>query len=465
MWAVSGFIIGSMWFVFNDSLPAIFRGRDCCDSVNYISIAKSHANLGEMLNFSGDRALGYPLFLKLHQVGVEFFKLPVDWINASCISSLILHFAAILFFYWILTSKLKFKLHPFFLLLVLIHPGLVSHAALSLSDSVTTSLFTLSLAFTICAFKQPQSHLSWRTHLVAGALLGLSVLMRPLLLSFVLVAFPLIWVFYPATNEIKYLGRAKGSKKNVMRHFALPFLLGFALTSGVGFRSCFLQFHRFCLSNPSFNKEVMAGSIRVGLRSSRVYTSVTPATKWAVVTDAYSQRHFGDKCIISDKKAISTLLQCYIQNLPALPLHLLKKMIGFFDNYQLNTYAVDITTTWERYLNRTFGLLGFLGTLCAFLYLYLFSRGQKYRESSLVLLTAFILIYTGISLNFHIESRYGFPAVPAAIFLLGIKIQEELEKKNSIRAWAKSPFLWLMVTGSAVFWLQTWLWDRLKDSA
>jgi hypothetical protein len=459
-WALGGCLIGIAWFFYNYTLPPLYKGRVCCDSVGYIAVVTDAAGLKDILLGAGERTIAYPLFLGLHRAFLQLLGVAADWVALSLVTSLALHFAAILFVYWVLVARLKARLSPVFLFLALAHPGLVSQAALPLTDSFAASVSAVALGFAMWAYEERLApRAAFLCHLATGALLGACILTRPSFLLVVATTVPTLWLLVPAIvrarRDSDKAGRARRAIVGAIRHHTLPVMLGVALVSAIGFRNCLARYHSVCVSDPDYSAKHMTISLRWGLGSPRVYTTFgPPKPRNGYIVDPFSFEHFASRCTIRRGAAFGDLARCYAKNAPYAPIHFVKKTIGLFDNPYLNTYAMDVTRPWHMVVNRIFGWLGFLGWMCSLHHLYSICRHKRVDEPFRMVMMGFVLLYVGISINFHIESRHGFPALVPALFMLGTVARSASKRAG-----------YLILAGSAVFWVQTFAWDALPDAS
>src|SRR5262245_15979729 len=77
--------LGFSWFTLNVSLPGVYRGKVCCDSITYREIAAGLRSFSHVLRHYDYRPLGYPLFLRVHLTMVHMLGLLylVDWVDTS----------------------------------------------------------------------------------------------------------------------------------------------------------------------------------------------------------------------------------------------------------------------------------------------------------------------------------------------------------------------------------------------
>lgn len=434
IWTASGIFLGFLWFLKALALPLKYKGWTCCDALQYVHTTIQTPSLLKALTFAGERTFGYVFFLKLHQTIYSWFASDstLAWADISLFTVLFLHFWASWSLYQSVVKNLKVSLHPIFLFLILIHPGLTSYAAVTLTDTITTAFISFSLAWLI---EGVSSREKTKPYLIAGLLLGTCAVIRP-------IFNPIGGLILFGVLAIEWM--SQNSRKLILK-IGAPLFLGFILISGMGFRNCWMKYRSFCMSDPSFTAMVSTASFKQGLSNARLYTSLEPAPRCVLGFDKFMLENF-DTCPMT---GVKDLLKCYARKPVYLPLYFIKKSIGLFDNFYLGAYAFDITRPWEMVVNRSFGMIGFVGFLLACFSLLQFKRKQN---PGVLILSVVICIHVLVSIQFHIESRYGFPAVPAAFLVLGTYIP-------SLKQNWKSPALWIALLGAIIFWWQTLVWD------
>ena len=137
--------------------------------------------------------------------------------------------------------------------------------------------------------------------------------------------------------------------------------------------------------------------------------------------------------------------------------HLIKKTIGLFDNFHLNTYAVEITRPWHVWWNRLFGLIAFNGFVAA---IWLLGRDllrRRCSERPALIFSAFLLVaFVAMNVNSAIESRYGLPVAPTAFMLFGALVAE-IARSPERRE--RRLFVGLAAVCSIGFLAQAVVWD------
>jgi hypothetical protein len=118
-----------LWFLFNATLPDVYRGKLCCDSVEYVETARSSWEIGQILTHYEYRTLGYPLFLHAHLFLLKKlgFATPDDWtwVHVS-LYTVFIFFVCTSYFLYNSFLRRGIQLHRVALYILLLHPGLLS---------------------------------------------------------------------------------------------------------------------------------------------------------------------------------------------------------------------------------------------------------------------------------------------------------------------------------------------------
>ena len=441
------YFLSFSWFLYNLNLPPLYKGLVCCDSTSYLEISK--IPWVQLLTYIDHRTMGYPIFLKFGSTVALSLGLIDHTITLALFLQFFLHIFAMTFLYRQI-NRSGLHLPTAGLVILICHPGLVSAAALPLTDSITTSLFALIAALYLHSLKLFSNAYAS----AVGVLLSICCLIRPSLVPFTYVIFILIialtFMFF-RTRFVSVL---------VLIASAVP-ILSFNYYLG------YQKFGTVAFQDPTFARESTLGSIRMGFSGARVFTSFVGSPQLVSIPDNFSQKFIAPICNKIESGPFTRLFTCYLKTFPHSIVHLAKKSIGLFDNFHLNPYAVDITVTWHKWLNRAFSLMGFIGFLSSFIYLvtFIFTKCRIWpfgsqHESTVVpnlvpLVSALIInIFVAININPHIESRYGFPIVPFCILFLVFGLFSSKGKCYGIRHNRI-----LLFCGGLMFLLQTISWD------
>lgn len=432
LYLMIGLVIGTAWFVFNRSID-FGPYPPLADAVTYSQISQSFKNLGEAFTYAGDRTFGFPFILYLMKSGTEAFQTAM---------LLLFHFVSSFFFYRALGKASQFyglRLHPSALLLILIHPGLISHTSVLLTDTFTADLIMISAALFLGARDAEKQALLLRGA-ATGLVLGLAIGVRPFLAVSVASMFGLgmimAMISRPRERLLLFLG---------------PMLCAASLVLAPAILSCRANFGKVCIQNPSFAGPAAAGSLQMGLTSIRTYwSSRSPNTvlpeDWSMV------ENFKSSCEINQVTGPSQWLECVFSKPFFIPIYLSKKIVALFDSFFLQPYASDVTPSWVRHYSRPYGALSFVGFFCAIGILCVFLKRRMIWESLALSLPILTLLF---QLPMHIEPRYSFSVVPvcfaSAIWLLQKALQQG--RRTTVM------YLLLAATLGGTFLTQTHYWD------
>ncbi len=457
-WLLAGVVIAVLWFSFNRSLPPLFRGDVCCDSTGYVKIAaqlpgvitttetaRTNGFLGFLTHaftYTGYTPPGFPLFLGITHTITNALSLDllVGWVTLSLFIGLILHVFAGLFFYRSLI-RWGFPLHPAALFLLTAHPGLTSQAAIPLADSLAITLMMIGIGSLCRAVAPGKQQLYWS--FAAGVLLALTVFTRTSHLPAVIICI-VGWLL---------LILPQLRKKSAALLLPAACACAFAVILSPRFVACSREAHTFCYSLPEEKTEHAAGLLREGLKSARTYTVLAPDFgKLVSLTDPFL-RQFSAICPIDSSIPLQSFLSCSARH-PALAFQFgVKKIIGLFDNFHLNSYATYVTPTWVIIWNRFFGVLGFVGFFSLLGFALVVVREQK---GFLQRLAPFLYpaAFAGYSSILMVESRFGLPLAPFGVAGATLLIPYIFR----LSPWKKIVLL-LAALAAALFLIQVLIWD------
>ncbi len=431
------------WFLYNVTLHDMYKGRICCDSVNYIDLAKEIHSVQDVVLQYGWRTNGYPVFLKLHQFLVEsVFGLSIDFVYVSLVSTFILHVAAAAFFYTSL-RKAGLLVPRLLLWLLVLHPGLVSHTAVPLTDGFVTTIVMFAAGCALRAGGRSWPAAGWFS--LTGALFAWAVLIRPAHLPAALVT-----VFAIAAVGVVFAVR---TRKIALACVSLACPVLFALVLAPRTAACMRLDHRVCLYTTQDRDAFLRTGLDIQRNGARTYS-----VNWVdeqgdyhafvrTVDDPLFLRSFG--CLASGEPPLMRAVSCYRHNIPFLPAFFAKKTVSLFDNFHLNTYAAWITEPWHIAWNRFFGLAGFMG----FGTFFVLCGVRLWHRKSLPVVFLYPVVYWLTSLIPSTDSRYGFPLVPFALAALCVAPGMMRSPKNRCALYA----VWTVC--ATIFILQTFEWD------
>ncbi len=479
LWATLGILLALLWFTQTLLLPPVYRGMLCCDAADYMRGAES-SKLEQVLNegaknqrsevpdnkkmseasnaktnlaspllrvikllFSdaGYRPVGYSAFLAMHKYALLTLgvRASTAWVNAASMTALLLHFVAMFFFYR--TAKSVYPVHPFAFFLLLAHPGLTSHAAIPLSDSLAISVLLIAL----CSIYRSLSTHGRESHGLAigsGALIGLLLWIRSP--HFFAVGLLMAgWIVLAALYR---------SRKALLIACVTALTMGIVLSPRL--IACSRASGSLCFTPPAQASTQTFILLDLGLRNIRAYTVAGPehAARLVTVDDPLLTAIFQGNCTFHEATVTRDLGICLLRHAPGIPLLYAKKLVGLFDNFHWETYATVMTPQPVIVMNRIFGAVGFAGFVF-FLCGYAWMLCRKSLPLKIAVPLLYPIVYFAFFALLPIESRYGLPLAPfgivtlIALWPMGWKLQR----------WR---FLAVTMLLIAVFVAQTVVWDR-----
>ena len=434
------------WFTYNILLSPSERGLTCCDAAEYISQSMKQ----DVWWMAGPRVFGYPFFLSLffRVFRTDAFPPTHTWLVPALAVQLAVWLVSCGALYCAL--RRTGRRYPWIAFVLLVaHPTFSSYAAMTLTDSLATSLFCLTIAAMV--FLQTGER-GYRLPLVVmGITLGLATTMRPSFQILSLAVLGVAVVCLLLRNRADGIGAAQNLKRCGLG--LLMFGLGFLPFYGKLVHNCYSAHGYVCVLDTETMKRVTGEDMWRGITGVRWWSSLT--TDYRSTDDTFVNSLAGDCKVtqgIGDANPYVWLLRCYARVPLKVPILFLKKFTGGYDNYFLNAYATDETTTTQRDVNRLFSLVGFLGLFmatgaCAVALV----RGRLLSHMYLVV----PVVYAFAQVNSHVEPRYFFPTYP--IFFLFAFSQFALFVTK--RVWAQIGFWTPLVALTAFFYVQTWHWD------
>jgi hypothetical protein len=330
------------------------------------------------------------------------------------------------------------------LFLLLVHPGLIALTSELLTDTFATDL--VMLVGTILIYARGIG--GWRLGLNAagfGALTGWLIAARPVMVvsTIVLALLMALYGMFPTTRRrtLTFVG--------IFGVVTSLFLLPSAL-------KCRSTYGKVCLQNPIFSGQAAGDSLQLGLVTYRTYWSVrSPSPSTIVIPQDFALvEAWRSTCDISEVSGPSSWSRCIFSRPFYIPIYGAKKVIALFDHLFLHPYATDVTPTWVIGLNRLFGVLAFVGFLFSLGLSVLFFRRRNFAAFFTFIFPTLILLF---QVPMHVESRYGFPAVPIALVSLvwGFQYAYSYGRKALVGA------LVLALLFAGVFFGQVRAWDRM----
>lgn len=443
LYLILGLVIGTTWFGYNrwiDFGPFTFDA----DAVSYSQISNSFKNFGEAFTYAGNRTFGFPLVLYFIKRIVEVFSNPSPevLVGIQTATLLVFHFVASVFFYRAI-RKLSLlqglRIHPVVLSLILLHPGLVGHSAVLLTDTFTADLIMIGVVYLLEARNGSSRSLLLRGAAV-GLVLGFAVGVRPFLAVSVsaVIAFAIgLSIFFRKPRPFIF--------------FFSPMFFVFSLVLLPSVLNCRTNYGKVCMQNPTFSGQAVSDSLQLGMTFFRYYGSTR--SNVAVMPEDWSMvENWKGACNISNVTGPVQWLQCVSRKPLYFPVFLMKKVVALFDSFFLQPYAQDVTPSWARHYSRVFGTLSFVGFFCAIWILLVFIKRRMFWESLAISFPIFTLLF---QIPMHIEPRYSFSVVPICLFSLVWLFQWSL-RQNRQRKFAY--WFFILVFG-AIFLIQTRFWD------
>lgn len=432
------------WFAYNVSLPAPQRGLTCCDGAEYVSTSGAK----DVWKLAGPRVYGYPFFLSIFRRALQKDDLnDITWVTPAIVTQLLAWFASAFFLFRALQRS--GRQYPWWAFaLVLAHTSLSSYAAMTLTDSLASSLFCVAIGALVYL---QEGIKGTRAAAIAGIALGLATSMRPSFFVISICALALVCaaVFVRVRGDVG--GVASPAKRSLLA--AAFFLLGFAPFYGKLIFNCYDKHGYVCMLDDVTMRRVTSEDIFRGVTAVRWWASLT--TDYRSTDDTFINTFAGDCGVqgkVPDDAPFQWLLACYARVPWKVPVVFLKKFVGGFDNYFLNAYATDETTAGERLLNRAFSVVGFLGFIMACFHCLVALLQRRIRGEVYLLLP---LAYAFAQVNSHIEARYFMPVYPI-FFLFACSQVSAFARRPMLQ---KASFAVVTVAFAIFFYIQAWHWD------
>jgi hypothetical protein len=446
---IIGLIFALAWFRYNISLPDGIRGLKCCDAGEYIS----HASESKPWNHSGRRAFGYILYLSgFYNLALwrgTFSFSSFEWLTPALYVQLLVWLVTCFILFLSLRREDKHYRY-LFLGILLAHPALSAYAALSLTEVLSTSLFSLAMLCVRQLSSAPRRF--WLWSLLAALSLGYATAIRPNFLAvFALTGLATgVTIFWRGLKEGWPLSRVLLSSLIAWFMFAA----GTIPTVGKAVQNCARDYGQICIVDPTTTRFATDQTLWMGLTHARVWSSHTTGLRG---TDDALLGRLASRCyqvhgdIKGSPNPYSWLLQCYKSYPIMVPAALFKKLIAGYDHHHLNAYAADQTSPFEYYLNKVYSFGSFLGLCFAiFLCLRALLQGSLYKYMYLVLPICFVLV----QINFHIEARYFLPTVP--LFLLTFLNGTSKLRVSSILSQISVGLVCLLLIATSVLMSHEW---------
>ena len=437
-----GLIGGALWLYCNYTLPDYGRGLRCGDAGEYIRLTET--KLSTVFEHSSVRVFGYPFFLAVIRL-----LIPNDgYLLATALIQFLLHIIGSSFLFFALRrSGLKIPYGALGLLFA--YPALNGVNALTLTDGIATSFTSFMLGTTILLLNNTSF---FRTKsIILGLLFGILISLRPSISTS-------MWPFLAVVVLcIHFSRRSLGEHCKATLKSILSFLFFYAVGCGPIYghlvHNCYRSSGELCTISSYHVAEWVPVSFRKAIQYSRIWGIVRPdgTFDWGSTGDGVLER-----CDVGRQNTTEQLLSCYRSNFTRLPRHFFRRTLGIFDNRHLNPYAALLTSPSEELTLRLFSIVGLMGLLAAILHGTAALAAGSWPH---VACLSFPLIFLGIQLNFHTETRYIFPIQPI-LFLLGLY---SLQPSAFTKRWLYAMYL---VGSAALIWIfinVVTYWDTISQ--
>lgn len=476
---LTGGIIGLGFFLYQLTLPPLFRGIICCDSVIYMNYARQLVRprgdtqpvpalkveikeempptvappsadapkksrwsliLETIFKSTSKYLPGYGAFLAVHSLISNLLGGVLPWIEFSLLTAFLLSTASILFL-WRSLNRSGIATPAWAAALILAFPTLATHAALPISDSLAISLNLFAFSLILRTFNAPLSTRSILLAILNGFLFGSLLWVRPIY-SVALGAMFGLWF----AVALYHLFRQRFSTTLIiwavttaaMVLVFLPRLMACNAASG-----------GLCITPEKDNKEMMVGVLRMGFSGARAYTVLRPFPsgmgRLVVVPDP-TVASLG--CTFDPTDPRGQMVSCLARNWWKVPGFLFTKFLGALDTPHLSGIATYITPRWMQFMLRLL-MMPVLAGIIAAVWLF-FSKLQTAWK--------LILVYTGIYLATLLplasEYRYALLIVPIGIFSLGQFLSMQWPK---VQRWSVASIFLVL---ACVFWIKVTQWDK-----
>jgi hypothetical protein len=482
-----GVLAGAGWFFYQLSLPALFRGFQCCDSVVYMTYARMlvrpayQSDLLPVMSvhappspassapaaFSGVPSAGRPSKISslLHTLftstarfvpGYGFFLAffilvsnalggAVSWFTMVLATAFVLHVASFLFL-WRSFSRNVVPLSPWVLALALAHPSLTTVAGLPLSDSLTVSLHLLAFGLFLQIFAARFSAQSALNALLMGVLFAMILWTRSIY-YIAMAAFLLAWL-------------ASGALTLLLRRQASALLLALVTIASTGLLfsprlvACYRASGTLCVLTTEDSRDIAGTLLDMGFTGARTYSLLRPIPNrlgtLITIPDPYFTRAL--PCTFDPDHPKQSLLLCIRRHFLQMPFFGLFKAIGFLDQPHVSPYATYITQPAVRVFLRLM-MMPVIAGLFAGAWIFV-TRFREFPAWNLIQLYGFL--YLAALLPLAVEHRYGLLLIPIGLF--GLAFLPRLRQSPRAQQCAYAVTLAAFV---GLYWWRTAVWDRI----
>lgn len=436
-----GLVGGVAWFLLNFYLEPAHRGLKCCDASVYLNLSDNGPNWA--WNHSSGRIFGYPFFLAVFR---SMFPGPRTFVLPAILAQLLAYFASCLFLVFAL-KRSGLKVPAVVTALLLAHPALCGLAALSLSDSLTTSVISCACALMILIVHDPRY---FKTKcLLLGITCSIALSLRVSLSAFAAISCGLVALalFF---DSLRAIGSCLPAAKRLLTFVGL-YLIGFLPLYLHLLNNCYRAHQQMCVIPSAEVSRAMIESFNYALNYSRMWGIVAPdgIFVWGSTDDK-----FIFDCRFDSLNPVGSLFACYWNDLSVLPSHFFSRIRGLFDYHHLNPYAATVTTVPEAWILRSFSIVGYVGVAAS---LCLFVAAMATGNATKRLYLLFPAIYLALQVNFHAEARYLVPVTPI-LFTVGLST---LCSNPFPKRWQYWAFWGLAIVLCVNFILRVQTWDAM----
>lgn len=461
----SAFVIALKLFLYGLSMPVNLRVLG--DAAGYLRIAIDLRTFSDILNFSGERTIGFP-FLEFI-VRQAYDLLAVDdymlgWVNAVCITLFILHLiAAWCFSRWArVTHLIKTNAAAYIIFMLLATcPVLIGHTTTPITDTFAIDLILFSLMFTEKAIRTTHLYKSASYSIISSALFAMTILVRPSYMPGILLALVVtlaVSLFCKLRMVAIIAAIAVGCMVAVIPYYF----------------NCSQRYGELCLQSPATFNPVL--SAQEGLKGARMLWAKLPLMQpghFPIVKDEFMVNNFYTRCHLSTIVGLSeaSLTGCLMSRPVATVAFVTKKWVGLFDHFRFTPYLELATPIGLVWLSRAYGSIAWIGLGLILLRSIQLVREKNVAEirsvlatnATLLMLICFSVAMLAQHTALHVEERYGFTLLPIC-YLMFIIFCEEKALTIRLSGWRSFlPFLLLCIALILLFILQITAWDNLAN--
>ncbi|MFZ2307997.1 MAG: hypothetical protein WAW34_11775 [Rhodoferax sp.] len=454
--------VSFLLFLFGIDFPLNLRVRG--DAYGYLEIASRLSDFTSIYQYSGDRAIGFPLIEFLIHGVISWFFSSVNltqWVNAICVVLYTVHMTASwLFSKWMKsTLVIKSEYSGYFMFFFLAtYPAMVGYTTTPLSDTLAIDFMLLALVFFDSALNNERRYGWFTLSISAAVFLGFSILVRPALILGLAIAL----------TVCGGISICVGTRRIQVTIGTI--IVASILILAPYLANCKSTYGSYCLQSPkTFDANL---SIQEGLRGARIsWSKIAKETeKLPMIDDSLMYNSYYKECNIEGLFGLQrlSLTGCLLARPLSAPPFVVKKWIGLFDHFRFTPYLENLTPPWLRLLSRVYGAFAWLGLSLSFLIFLKFKETAAKsnlqmlltQNISLVLLASCSIVLLAQHTVLHTEDRYGFPIVPICAALAIAQLEHFLALYRKY-GWRR--LVWRVtycLLALAMFAYQTTSWDQ-----